>query len=503
MGGQLTYDVAVVGAGLLGCFAARALSAHDVRTGVLEAREDVCTGMSKANSAIVYAGYDMKPNTMKARMTVRANRGFASLCEQLGVPFSRCGGLMVAFEPAAFQSLRAKYEQGLRNGVSGMRLLGGDEACEVEPALARSALGALWAQSVGTVMPWDLCIAAAENAAANGAEFRFGARVAAIRRERGGYVLETADGSAVHARAVVNCAGMHADKLAALAGFTRVRIAVSKAEYLVYDSLSSRRLTHVVFYETEGKGKGATAVPCVDGHVIAGGTKGKAKGPDDAAVTADGLRSIFDDVRKVLPALADASVIASFAGVRPSPRWTGQVVRTGASRDACSGGERGGGESIHDFCVEYDPRRPDFVSLVGVKTPGLTCAWELGKHVASLVLGCLGGVRGNEAFDPSRRTSLRPGQVRKRQGEGVAGFGGGLVCTCEGVCEDAVVRAIAQGARNVDGVKRRTGAHMGDCQGAGCEAAIARIIARELDIPLHEVCKNEAGSQVFCPKGGR
>ncbi len=502
------YDVVVIGAGLLGCFTARALSKYKLRVCVFEAKEDVCTGVSKANSSIVYAGYDMKPNTMKAQMTVHANETFDLLCNELGVKFSRCGSLMVAFGPKGYASLQKKYEQGLTNGVCGMRLLCGSEAREIEPALSGSVQSALFSPSVGTVMPWDLCIAAAENAAANGAEFRFGAKVVAIHNRGESYILETEEGSALNARAVVNCAGIHADKLANLAGFSRVHIALSKAEYVVYDSVSSHELKHVIFHEPEEKGKGITAVPCVDGHVIVEGPKVDAEDGNYYSVTRTGLRKIFDDVENVLPQLADASVIASFAGARPNPRI--------AEKDA-----NGRYKSIHDFCIEYNHEKPNFISFVGVKTPGLTCAHELGTYGASLVVSYLNGAGGaggtgavceNKEFSPAKRAPLRPHPAKACSQEtcsqdvhnkdACSQGSGNIVCTCEGVYEEEIVHAIAMGARTIDGVKQRAGAHMGNCQGSGCEIKIARILARELHIPLHEVRKNGEGSYLFSSGAG-
>ena len=528
------YDVVVIGAGLLGCFTARALSKYKLRMCVLEAKEDVCTGVSKANSSIVYAGYDMKPNTMKACMTVRANENFELLCNELGVKFSRCGSLMVAFGPNGCKNLQDKYEQGVTNDVCGLRLLCGSEAREIEPALSNNVQAALFSPSVGTVMPWDLCIAAAENAAANGVEFYFGAKVVAIHNVGESYNLETENGNAFSAKAVVNCAGICADKIANLAGFTRVHIALSKAEYVVYDSVSSRKLKHVIFHEPEGKGKGITAVPCIDGHVIVEGPKEDAEDGNYYSVTRTGLRKIFDDVENVLPQLADASVIASFAGARPNPRI--------AEKDAS-----GRHKSINDFCIEYNHEKPNFVSFVGVKTPGLTCANELGTYGASLVVAYLngaggaggaggvgsacddsdacdagldsgtGGVCENKEFSPTKRAPLRPRPAKMCNQETCSQNvhnkdacsqdahnketcnqrSGNIVCTCEGVYEEEIVHAIAMGARTIDGVKQRTGAHMGNCQGSGCEIKIAHILARELNIPLHEVRKNGESSYLF------
>ena len=200
-------DVVVIGGGLLGCFAARNLCRWKLNIALLEEREDVCTGISRANTAIVYPGYDHKPGSLKAELCVRANGRFDDLCRQLDVPFSRCGSLMVSFGERADAILKKKYENGLSLGVPGLRLLTGAEAGEMEPTLAEGVSSALYAPTTGTVNPWELGIAACENAAANGAELCLNTRVLGIERTTEGYRVETDRGS-FSCRAVVNCAGL-------------------------------------------------------------------------------------------------------------------------------------------------------------------------------------------------------------------------------------------------------------------------------------------------------
>ncbi|MBQ9720359.1 MAG: FAD-dependent oxidoreductase [Oscillospiraceae bacterium] len=200
-----SYDVAVIGGGLLGCFAARNLRRWNITVALLEAREDVCTGVSRANSAIVYPGYDHKPGTLKAEMTVRANARFDELCAELDVPFSRCGSLMLSYGKRADAVLHRKYENGLRGGVPGLRLLSGEEAMALEPTLAPAVSTALYAPGAGTVNPWELGIAAWENAVANGVKAYLNTRVLGLRREGNGYLVETNQES-FSCRAVINCA---------------------------------------------------------------------------------------------------------------------------------------------------------------------------------------------------------------------------------------------------------------------------------------------------------
>ncbi|MDR3316100.1 MAG: FAD-dependent oxidoreductase, partial [Coriobacteriales bacterium] len=175
------YDVVVIGAGLLGCFTARELSRYRLRVALVEAREDVCTGISRANTAIVYSGYDNKPSTLKAQMCVAANRDFARLCAELGVPIKACGSLMVAFGPNGEAVLQRKLRQGAANGVEALRLLTAAEVIRAEPNINPAVRAALFSPNTATVNPWELCIAAAENAISNGVELRLASRVVGIK----------------------------------------------------------------------------------------------------------------------------------------------------------------------------------------------------------------------------------------------------------------------------------------------------------------------------------
>ena len=204
-----TVDVAVIGGGVLGCFTARNLTRFRLSVILIEAAEDVCTGVTRANTAVVYPGCDNRPGSRKAALTVRANASFDRLCGELDVPFSRCGSLMTAYGPQGEAVLRKKLDQGLKNGVPGLRLLSGDEARDREPMLSREVSAALWAPTTGTVNPWQLGIAAFESAKENGCEAMLQAPVVSIAQAEGLYRIETTRGE-VAARAVVNCAGLGA-----------------------------------------------------------------------------------------------------------------------------------------------------------------------------------------------------------------------------------------------------------------------------------------------------
>jgi len=470
-----SYDVIVIGGGLLGCFAARNLRRWALNTALLEAREDVCTGISRANTAIIYPGYDHKPGTLKAGMTIRANAGFDRLCRELGVPFSRCGSLMLGHGPRAAAQLRKKYENGLAGAVPGLRLIGRDEALDMEPALSPALCLALFAPTAGTVNPWELGIGAFENAAANGVQARLGTRVLGLRSVPGGYVTETDKGESF-CRAILNCTGLQADKLQSLLFPTAVKIVPSAGDYLVLDRATAGLPRHIIQYEPEDGGKGLSAVPTVEGSLLLGTSErpvGRAW-----ATTAEGLRFIRRRAKEALPGLRPDHVIRSFAAVRPNP-------------------QRADGKPVGSFVIENPG--PGFWSLIGIKTPGLTCANELGLSLAREAAAYL-EARENGAFNPHREGCAKVSRLSYAQRKALVEENpdyGEIFCHCEGISKAEVLEAIRRGAVTLDGIKRRTGATMGRCQGSRCGQKLTELLARELGVAESTITKDGPGSTIL------
>ncbi len=429
-------DVAVIGGGVLGCFTARNLRRWNISTLLIEREEDVCLGITRANSAIVYAGYDNRPGSLKAEMTVRGNANMEALCQELEVPFSRCGSLLVTYEEAAISRLEKKLENGRQNGVPGLRLISGAQAEAMEPMLKKGVVAALYAPSTGTVNPWQLGIAAWESAMKNGAETWRGTEVQGITRERDGYLLQTSRGS-VFCKMVLNCAGASADKVQELAFAPSVRLRLDGAEYLVLDR-QAEKPSRVIFHQARRCGKGITAIPCTEGNLLISGVRKPLKG--HYATSFSGVEELHQAAGNLLPELDLSRVIRSFGAVRPNPFVEG-------------------GGNLPDFCIENPA--PGFYSLIGVKTPGLTCANELGLHLAEKAAEYLKAEE-NPAFDPKRRA------ITEKDYE--------IICRCELVTKAQVIEAIRRGATTVDGVKRRVGAGMGRCQGSRCGWKIAKLL---------------------------
>ena len=488
------YDVIVIGGGLLGCFALRALTRYNIKAALFERREDFCTGISRANTAVVYSGYDTKPGTLRARLCVRAALDFDKLCRELGVRYARCGSLMASFGPRGDAVLAQKYEQGLANGVPRLRLLDGREALRLEPALSPGLTRALYVPDTGTVNPWELCIAAAENAAHNGAALHMRTEVSGISQTAGGYLV-VAENSASHSRetfftrGIVNCAGLSADQVHEMIAAPEVRIVPSVGDYLVLDTKAAGIVKHIIFHEPETGDKGVTLVPTVDGNVLIGATQYASAGREVFASSQQGLALLRKCATEVVPALPLQHIIRNFGAIRPNPF---QVTRTASGQYAVSD------KSIRDFCILNPADHPGLISLVGIKTPGLTCAHELGLHVAEQMADVFAFSK-NENFDP-RRTA--PARVRELTDDVRAQLVnkhptyGRIVCHCREVSEGEIVDAIraAPDSATLYALKRRTGAGSGRCQGGFCTPQMMALIARETGQPLAEIQQDAPGS---------
>ena len=430
------YDVVVIGGGILGCMTARNLSRWKIATLLLEKEPDVCMGITRANSAIVYPGYDNKPGSLKAELTVRGNAEMETICRELEVPFSRCGSLLVTYDEASVAKLERKYRNGIQNGVPGIRRLSGREAEDMEPMLKKGVVAAIYAPSTGTVNPWQLGIAAYENARQNGVHARMNSRVINIAQTDAGYAVQTED-ETYHCKMIFNCGGIDADRIQEMLFAPDVRLELDGAEYLVLDKLAQKP-GRVIFHQAERCGKGITAIPCTEGNLLLSGVRKELGIP--FATTAAGIEEVKQDVKDLLPQLDTTQVIRAFGAVRPNPY-------------------RENGENIPDFCVENPA--PGFYSLIGIKTPGLTVSNGLGLLLAQRAAEYL-NAKENTDFDPHRKA------ITEKDNE--------IICRCEQISKAEILEAIRRGASTVEAVKHRVGSGMGRCQGSRCTYAIERLL---------------------------
>jgi len=440
------YHTIVIGGGILGCFAARNLRKWNISTLLIEAAEDVCTGITKANAGIVYTGYDNKPGSLKAQLTTRSNKNFDVLCEMLEVPFFRCGSLMVSYNVQADEVLLKKHRQGLESKLSGLRLLSGHEAEEMEPTLASGITSALFSPATGTVNPWQLGIAAFENALHNGAHVRFRTKVMDIHQANDGYIVET-NRDSFSCDSILNCAGLQADKIQELLFPPRVRLLYDASDFLLLNKYAPKP-EHIIFFESGAKGKGITVVPTTDGNLLLESSKRPFNGKL-WATTPEGIEQLKQSMKECLPNLDTGQILRSFASVRPNPYLVFPNGNTPVSSH----------KNIPDFAIEQPAL--NFYSLIGIKTPGLTCADALGQYLAEKIAAYLQAEK-NTVFDPCRKLHIRKDYD--------------IICQCNQISRAEILDAIKRGAATVDGVKRRVGSGLGLCQGSRCTRQIEYLL---------------------------
>ena len=473
---QVTCDVAIVGAGVSGCSVAHQLSKLDIRCVVLEADEDVCCGTSKANSAIVHAGFDAQPGSLMAKLNVEGNSLMGPLCDELEVDFDRIGSLVVCTDESTLPALEELLQRGVTNGVSDLRIIYRDELLQMEPNVSDAAVAALWAPTAGIVNPFQLTVALAEVANVNGVDFIFNQRVTDIEKQDGGWRLTT-PGCEVTARVVVNAAGVHSDEIHNLvaAPDDQMRIIARRGQYFVLDTAAGGYVRHTVFALPTKLGKGVLVSPTTAGNVLVGPTAEDIDDKDGVDTTQGGLSDIREKSAVTMKDVPFQHSIRTFSGLRAH-------------------------KAEHDFTIGEVAGAPGFVNCASIESPGLTSAPAIGKMVAGIVTDILGSPTEKEGWQ-GRRTRI-PDVEHLSLEEWAKLINdrpdyGRVVCRCRHVTEGQIVDAIRRplGARSLDGVKRRVEAGMGRCQAGFCTPKVMELIAREVeDMRLQDVTKAGPGS---------
>ena len=468
------YDAVVIGAGVTGSAIARELSRYQAEICVLEKGEDVCTGTSKANSAIVHGGFDAKTGSLKAKMNVLGNRMMTQVAEELDVPFRRNGAFVLCFDENDMPALKELYERGVTNGVENLKILTGDEAREMEPALSDTVVAALFCPSSGIVCPFELTLGFAENAEKNGVEFKFECGVQNIRRENDLYILETEQGE-IETRAVINAAGVHADEIHDMLLPHAFTITPRRGEYCLLDKTTGGLVDKTIFQLPGKYGKGILVTPTVHGNTLIGPTADDHDDKEATNTTRQGLDHVCSAARRSVPSVPVRQVITSFAGNRAH-------------------------EDNHEFIIEELADAPHFVDCSGIESPGLTSSPAIGERVAQIVSGLLHAQK-NPAWNGSRKGVLNPKTLSEEDYAALIRENpayGNIICRCEMITEGEILDAIHRplGARSLDGVKRRTRAGMGRCQTGFCSPRTMEILARELGISQLEITKNGGSSNM-------
>ena len=342
------YDVFIIGGGVIGCSLARELSRYDVKIAVAEKEDDVAMGTSKANSGIVHAGFDAKTGSNKAIYNVLGARMFDELSKELDFPFRRNGAMVLCFDKSGEPKLKALYDQGVANGVTGLEIISGDRAREIEPNVSAEVVAALHVPSSGIVSPYEMTIAYAENACVNGVEFMLGKEVTGIEKNGGVFTLTFADGESKQARTVVNCAGVYADVINNMVCGEKINIVSRKGEYCLLDKKCGGLTDCTLFQLPTAMGKGVLVAPTTHGNILVGPTAEDIEGKDDVDTTYAGLNKAFDTASLSVPSLSRRNIITQFAGLRA--------------------------HSTADDFIIGESEAEGFYNIAGIESPGLSSA---------------------------------------------------------------------------------------------------------------------------------
>jgi len=470
-------DVVIIGGGVVGCMIARELSRFDLSVVLLEKEEDVASGTSKANSAVIHAGYDAKPGTLKAKLNVRGNALFDKICDELDVPFKRIGSLVVAIREDDMKELKKLLERGRANGVYPLKIIGKKELFELEPNINSRAYAALHAPTAGIINPFELTIALAENAVQNGVTIRFNSPMIDIKVCDDGMMRVKTPHETFQSRFVVNAAGLFADEISRMAGAEDYTITPRKGEYLLFDRRCGDIINMVIFPTPTKVSKGILVCPTIDGNFFIGPNSNDIKDKHDTSVTSEGIDEIIKGAKRLVPELPLESVITSFAGLRAV-------------------------SNTNDFIIEASRKVKGFINVGGIQSPGLSSAPAIAEMVVEILQEEGLTLKEKSNFN-SRRNRIYPfreldDEERKELIKRNPAYGH-VVCRCETVTEGEIVDAIRRpvGARSLDGIKRRTRAGLGRCQGGFCSPRVVKILSRELGISPLKVTKCGPGSEIL------
>ena len=468
------FDVVIIGAGVSGSAVARELSRYDVKACVVEKCEDVCCGTSKANSAIIHAGFDAAEGSLMAKLNVQGNELMDNLSKDLDIPFTRNGSLVLCLHEEDMPGLKALYERGVKNGVKDLKILSREEVLEMEPNVVDTVAGALYAPTGGIVCPFNLTIALAENACANGVEFKFDTEVENLEKTDYGWKVITSNG-VIETKYVVNAAGVYADKFHNMVSAKKIHITPRRGDYCLLDKTAGKHVSKTVFTLPTKLGKGVLVSPTVHGNLLVGPTAVDIDDKEGINTTKDGIDELISKAGGSVKNIPMRSVITSFAGLRAH-------------------------EDGHEFIIGEVEDAKQFIDVAGIESPGLSSAPAIGLMVAG-ILKDLMGLKEKKNFISTRKGILNPSTLSLEERNKLIKENpayGNIICRCEMVTEGEIIDAIRRplGAKSLDGVKRRTRAGMGRCQAGFCSPRTMEIIERELKINRDEITKSGGNSRI-------
>ncbi len=466
------YDVIIIGAGITGSLIARKLSSYDLSVCLLDKEADVALGATAANSAIVHSGHDPLEGTLKAHYNLRGNRMYQDLCRELKVAYRNTGAFVVAVNEEEEKKLDVLIDNCIRREIP-YEVLTGEELREREKNLSLDVTKGISLPTTGIITPWEVAIAAAEEFLLNGGTLLLEEEVLDLKKEEDVFTVTTNKGAHT-ARIVIDCAGVYADKIAAMLGIHRYTITPRKGEYFILDHTKDHFTDTIIYPVPSDKGKGVLAVPTIHDNVLLGPDSNFVDDKDSVA-TDEGLDYVSREIRKTMRNIPTGNIIHTFAGLRPTP-------------------------DTHDFILGEDEDVKGFIHVAGIESPGLTAAPAIAEDISKLVAEKLNASKKDQFIH--RREQIVMAHMSLEEKEELVKRDpdfGKLICRCEKISKGEILDVIRRplGARDVKGVKRRCRPGMGRCQGGFCEVEVVKILAEELGKDLNEVTQNGSDSELL------
>ena len=469
-------DVVIIGAGVAGTFIARELARYNLDILILDKENDVANQTTMANSGIIHAGYDAKAGYKKGDFNAAGNAMYDLVCDELDVPFKRCGSLVVGFNEEDKKTIQKLYDNGIKNNVPGMKVLNKEEVHEIEPNLNDTICCALYAPTAGIISPFELAIALAENAMDNGVELRLETLVTDIKKQENSYIVVTDKGE-IETKYVINCAGVFSDEISNMVTKPYFKIKPRKGNYYILDKDVGDIVKHVIFQCPTEKGKGILVSPTAHGNILVGPDSEPIEDKNDLSTNSTQLEYIYETALLTTKKIPLNKVIRSFAGLRAT-------------------------SDTGDFIIEEVENAKGFINVAGYESPGLSSIPAVSQYIVDLMEKITGGLQAKESFNPRRKKVVRfieLSEEEKMEKIKENPKYGRIICRCESITEAEIIDCIHRnaGATTVKGVKKRCRPGMGRCQGGFCGPRIVEILARELNKDITEIPYDSSKSYIL------
>ncbi len=460
------YDVVIIGAGVVGGMIARVLSRYELNVCLIDKENDVACGATKANSAIIHAGFDAKEGSLKAKLNVQGSEMMEKIAEDLGVKYQRNGSLVIGFCDEDKDIIENLYQRGIQNGVKELAILNQDELRALEPNISDNAVFALYAPTGAITCPYELTIAAVGNAMDNGVHLKLNFEVVKIKTIANGFEIAS-ESETIQTKYIINAAGLFADKIAKMVGDDSFTIHPRKGEYILLDKECGNIVSHTIFQTPTKAGKGILVTPTVDGNLLIGPTSVDMEDKTDVSVSRYRLTQVMSGAGKSVKNIHYGKSITSFCGHRAAG-------------------------STGDFIIGSNIQ--NVINVAGIESPGLSASPAIAEYVKNLLIEQGLTLTEKKNYNPKRRSMTYFRDASEKEKNEIIKQNpafGRILCRCELVTEGEILEAISTNPKptDLDGIKRRTRAQMGRCQGGFCAPYIIDLLAKEQNIPFEQVTK--------------